>query len=46
MTIKLLEQFSRQLSDTEAARQMQKAKKELFKLFRTTEENDPTDRLY
>ncbi len=42
MTIELLEQFSRQLSDTEAAAQMQKAKTELFKSFRTTEGNVST----
>jgi transposase InsO family protein len=34
MTMALLEQFSKQLSDTEAAEQMQKAKRELFKSFR------------
>ena len=35
LTMQLLEQFSKQLSDTEAAEAMQKAKRELFRLFRT-----------
>jgi hypothetical protein len=35
MTLRLLEQFAQQLSDTEAAEGMQKAKRELFKSFRT-----------
>lgn len=39
-TMELLEQFSKQLSDTEAAAQMQKAKMELFKIFHATESKD------
>lgn len=35
LTMALLEQFAKQLSDTEAAEAMQKAKRELFKSFRT-----------
>jgi len=42
MTIQLLKQFSNQLSDTEAAIQMKKAKTEMFKSFKTTEENGQT----
>lgn len=37
MTMALLAQFAKQLSDTEAAEQMQKAKQELFKSFRVSE---------
>ena len=37
LTMKLLEQFAKQLSDTEAAEAMQKAKRELFKSFRVPE---------
>jgi len=37
MTMMLLTQFAKQLSDTEAAEQMQKAKQELFKSFRLSE---------
>lgn len=44
MTIPLLEQFTKQLSDTEAAMQMKKAKTELFKSFRVTEQNDMVER--
>jgi len=36
-TMALLEQFAKQLSDTEAAERMQKAKHELFKSFRVSE---------
>jgi len=36
LTMALLEQFAKQLSDTEAAEGMQKAKHELFKLFRVS----------
>lgn len=38
ITMALLAQFAKQLSDTEAAEQMQKAKQELFKSFRVSEE--------
>ena len=38
LTMALLEQFSKQLSDTEAAEAMQKAKRELFKSFRVSED--------
>lgn len=38
MTMALLEQFAKQLSDTEAAEAMQKAKLELFKSFRSPRE--------
>lgn len=37
LTMALLEQFAKQLSDTEAAEHMQKAKRELFKSFRVPE---------
>jgi len=37
MTMMLLTQFAKQMSDTEAAEQMQKAKRELFKSFRVSE---------
>lgn len=39
MSMALLEQFTKQMSDTEAAEQMQKAKRELFKLFRVPEKH-------
>lgn len=38
-TALLLEQFAKQMSDNEAAEEMQKAKKELFKIIRTEDEN-------
>lgn len=38
-TVLLLEQFAKQMSDNEAAEEMQKAKKELFKTIRTEDEN-------
>lgn len=38
-TALLLEQFAKQMSDNEAAEEMQKAKKELFKTIRTEDEN-------
>ena len=38
-TALLLEQFSKQMSDNEAAEEMQKAKKELFKIIRIEDEN-------
>ena len=37
MSIKLLEKFAKQMSHTEAAESMQKAKKELFKSFKKTD---------